>query len=161
MIAVTNSAEPIAVAIPVAELIYSYARHDKQDVTNSLQTIAGIGLTALVNTGLKYTVNRQRPYISYPYLNYYRKEGTPSFPSGHTAFSFCTATSVSIAYPHWYIIGPFYLWAASVGYSRMYLGEHYPTDVLAGAVVGSGSAWLAYKGNQWLHRRKANRHRKE
>jgi membrane-associated phospholipid phosphatase len=36
----------------------------------------------------------------------------------------------------------------------LYLGVHYPTDVLAGAVVGTGSAWLAYKANKWLFKKK-------
>jgi undecaprenyl-diphosphatase len=36
----------------------------------------------------------------------------------------------------------------------MYLGVHYPTDVLAGAVIGAGSAWLMYKANRWLFRKK-------
>jgi len=34
----------------------------------------------------------------------------------------------------------------------MYLGMHYPSDVAVGAVIGAGSAWLGYKGNQWLQK---------
>ncbi|ULT24063.1 phosphatase PAP2 family protein [Sphingobacterium sp. E70] len=45
---------------------------------------------------------------------------------------------MSRAYSKWYVVAPSLLWAGSVGYSRMYLGVHYPTDVLAGAVLGLG-----------------------
>lgn len=63
---------------------------------------------------------------------------------------FALATSLSLSYPKWYIIVPSYAWAGSVGYSRMDLGVHYPSDVLAGAVIGAGSAWLTYYINKKL-----------
>ena len=160
MAAISNSAEPITVAIPLTELAWGYSHHNKKMVANGWVNAAGVGLNAIVTTGLKYSVHRVRPYVTYPDLQYYQNENTGSFPSGHTSFSFCTAASLSMSYPRWYVITPCYLWAASVGYSRLYLGEHYPTDVLAGAVVGTGCAWLALKGNQWLQKRKAKRHEK-
>jgi undecaprenyl-diphosphatase len=79
---------------------------------------------------------------------------SPSFPSGHTSVAFSTATSLYLAYPKWYVAVPAFTYAASVGYSRMYLGVHYPSDVLAGAVIGAGSAWLMYKANKWLFKKK-------
>ena len=80
-----------------------------------------------------------------------------SFPSGHTSFAFATATSLSIKYPRWYVIAPSYLWAGAVGYSRMNLGVHYPSDVLAGAMLGAGSAWLTCKVNDWYWKKKNNK----
>ena len=68
-----------------------------------------------------------------------------SFPSGHVSAAFCTATSLSLRFHKWYVIAPSFLWATSVGWARMYQGVHYPSDVLAGAIVGAGSAWLGYK----------------
>ncbi|HEU4788615.1 MAG TPA: phosphatase PAP2 family protein, partial [Flavobacterium sp.] len=59
-----------------------------------------------------------------------------------------------------YVIAPSFLWAGAVGYSRMYLGVHYPTDVLAGAIVGSGSAFLCYKLNKWINKKRAPHQKK-
>ena len=154
MKAITNSTYPISAAVPAAELIAGYARHDQLLKRKGWVTVAGLALSGVVSYGLKYGIDRTPPYITYPYLQSYEHGNDPSFPSGHTTFAFYTATMLSINYPRWYVIAPSYLWAAGVGYSRMYLGVHYPSDVLAGAIVGAGSAWLAYHGNKWLQHRK-------
>jgi undecaprenyl-diphosphatase len=52
---------------------------------------------------------------------------------------------ISLNYPKWYVIVPSFAWAGLAGYSRMAIGMHYPSDVLMGAVVGAGSAYLIYK----------------
>jgi membrane-associated phospholipid phosphatase len=90
---------------------------------------------------LKWIVKRRRPYVQNKKVIALEFAGGYSFPSGHTSSSFATATSLSVAYPKWYVIAPSFMWAASVSYSRMYLGVHYPSDVLSGAALGSASAF--------------------
>ena len=65
-------------------------------------------------------------------------------PSGHAALSFALVTSWSLSHPRWYVIAPGAVWASSVAVSRVWLGVHYPTDILAGAAIGAGVALLVY-----------------
>ena len=153
---ITNSASPVSIATPL--IIYSVGLL-KKDATLKKQGIF-IGEAFLVNafvtTALKYSIKRDRPFVTYPDIEKVTSGGSSSFPSGHTSEAFSTATSLSIAFPKWYIIAPSYIWAGAVGYSRMDLGVHYPSDVLAGAIIGSGSAFLSYKLNKWINKKNQN-----
>ncbi len=154
---ITDFDYPVSMAIPLTELVVGFARHDSVTLMNGVQTIAGYAVNGIITFATKYIVKRDRPVVAYPYLQPYETHTGNSFPSGHTSFAFSAATSLSICYPRWYVIAPSYLWAAGVGYSRLHLGVHYPSDVLAGAIVGAGSSWLSYKGTRWLQRRKKAR----
>jgi membrane-associated phospholipid phosphatase len=150
---ITNTVGPISIGAPL--LIYGIG-YLKQDSSLKQKGIF-IGETFVVATflsvGLKYVVKRQRPFITYPEIQKLTDGGGYSFPSGHTSVAFSTATSLSMAFPKWYVIVPSFVWAGSVGYSRMDLGVHYPTDVLGGAILGGGSAYLTCKLNKWLNKK--------
>jgi undecaprenyl-diphosphatase len=105
----------------------------------------------VLTEGIKYAINRPRPYITYPGLvqPYETSETGLSFPSAHTSLAFNTAATLDIRFHKWYITAPAYLWASAVGYSRLYLGEHYPSDVLIGAAIGVGSAYLV----RWMDKK--------
>ena len=63
-----------------------------------------------------------------------------SFPSGHTATSFACASVLAFLVPRAAPLA--YLLAAAIGYSRLYVGVHWPTDVIAGAALGTVTALL-------------------
>ncbi len=90
--------------------------------------------------GLKYLIQRPRPFL---FLETALKISRgpeiifdPSFPSAHATFSFMMAALLSFWFPRCRII--FYVFAAFIGWTRIYLGVHYPTDVIAGALLGYG-----------------------
>lgn len=88
---------------------------------------------------LKKLLGRDRPYLAVPgALTGDKVWHDYSFPSGHTTASFSLALTYGLTYPV-LLIGLMSI-AMLVGLSRIYLGQHYPTDVLAGAVIGSIAA---------------------
>ncbi|WGK94331.1 MULTISPECIES: phosphatase PAP2 family protein [Flavobacterium] len=150
---ITNSAVPISIATPV--VIYSIGLIQKDSLMKQKALFIGESFlaSALITTVLKDVIRRERPYVKHPEIQPLSSEGSYSMPSGHTSTAFATATSLSMAYPKWYVVVPSFVWASSVGYSRMHLGVHYPSDVFIGAIVGSSSVYVTRKLNQWLDRK--------
>jgi membrane-associated phospholipid phosphatase len=115
--------------------------------------IAGT-LAGIANTQIKRDVHRPRPII------YFEKQSLPgggrsivydvhlvgrgwrqnSFPSGHAATAFAAATILAFLYGGWFSFG--FIPATLVAYSRIYMGVHFPFDVLAGALLGVAVALL-------------------
>ena len=145
---VTNSVAPIGLGAPL--IVTSIGLIQKDNILKNKGYYIGATLltSAVLTTSLKFAIDRDRPFVTYPDIQKLTGAGSPSFPSGHTSEAFATATSLSIAFPKWYVIAPSFLWAGAAGYSRMHLGVHYPSDVLVGALIGSGSAWLCHELNK-------------
>lgn len=151
--ATAQSVTVFNIVAPASLLTAGIINHDKQMQKNAAYMIGGFVVSSIVTQGMKHIVRRDRPYVTYPYLIKRDVGGSYSFPSGHTSAAFCTATSLSLLFPKWYVIAPSYLYAATVGYARMYQGVHYPSDVLVGAAVGAGSAWISYKVEKWMDKK--------
>lgn len=152
----SSTAKPLSVALPVGLLIVSFSTKNKTLQHQGWQSLGGLVIGSVVTEATKRMVFRDRPFIAQPHFFLARideDELHNSFPSGHTTVAFSTATTLAINYRKWYVIVPAYAWAGAIGYSRMRLGVHYPSDVLAGAVTGAAGAWLSYKiQQQWLKR---------
>lgn len=149
--AVSNSMAPVGIGAPLALFAAGLARHDRDLRTKSYTVGASFILSAAVTTALKVSVRRPRPFTTYPDIIWKKaKGGGFSFPSGHTAVAFATATSMSLAFPKWYVIAPSFVYAGAVAYSRMYLGVHYPSDLLGGILVGVGTSLLVFQVEKWL-----------
>jgi membrane-associated phospholipid phosphatase len=151
---ISNSEPYVMFSVPVGMATAGFIKHDKAMIRNAYAGLAALAVTGGITVVLKYAVSRERPFVTYPDIKQKVKVNSPSFPSGHTSSAFATATSVSLSYPKWYVIAPSYAWAGTVGYSRMHLGVHYPSDVLAGALIGSGCAYLTFKVNHKLLNKK-------
>ncbi|MEZ4906283.1 MAG: phosphatase PAP2 family protein [Saprospiraceae bacterium] len=149
----SNSTKPIVIITPIALYSSGYLMKNEKLKRKSIFVATSIAIDAIFTTAVKYNINRTRPFITYPDLDKKSDGGSPSFPSGHTSNSFALATSLSIAFPKWYVIAPSFVWAGLVAYSRMDLGVHYPSDVLAGMIIGIGVTYLNYKiGSKYFNR---------
>ncbi|MBI3385795.1 phosphatase PAP2 family protein [Candidatus Gottesmanbacteria bacterium] len=102
--------------------------------------LAGIGSWLLADAILKPLVARVRPAIEMGAIIVGSQSKDAAFPSGHATIAFAMAGVLSHKEPRWRWV--FYLLAVAIALSRIYLGKHYPLDVIGGAVVG----WIIGKG---------------
>ncbi|MBF1341907.1 MAG: phosphatase PAP2 family protein [Mogibacterium diversum] len=128
--------------IVIAVLLLIFKRTRKY----GLLMLVSLALTYLVNNLLlKELIDRTRPYEVFDKVQrLIEKQRDPSFPSGHSASSFAAAMCIYLnGYKRYGI--PLLLLALLMTLSRLYVGVHYPGDVVTGAIIGSLMAWLVYK----------------
>lgn len=119
--------------------------------------VAILGLAALFVSNvvvylLKFIIAEPRPFLTLPNVDLLVSESEfYSFPSGHTASSFAAAVVIGLKYKlnfrgkNYRLIYPLLTFAGVIGFSRIYIGVHYPLDVFFGAIVGILSALIVLK----------------
>ena len=108
-----------------------------------LLTAASVWTADVLVLAVKAGVERPRPATTIPQADPLMGAGGWSFPSGHAATAFAGAVALTYL---WRRGAPlFFLLAAAIAFSRVYVGVHYPGDVVAGAALGTvvGLAWVA------------------
>jgi membrane-associated phospholipid phosphatase len=128
----------------------------------SAYVFLGVGLPGLVSSLIKRGIGRARPELyeqSGPlsFESFINDWTHQSFPSGHATTAFAVCFVVSFVSPRWFPLALAY--ALAVALSRIVVGAHYPTDVLAGAVVGTLGAYAVrnfFASRNWVFRRRGN-----
>ena len=101
-----------------------------------------------IATLLKDAIDRRRPPLLYPSPKpLVHDPHSSAFPSGHATTSFACATVLAFAVPR--LAPAFYVLAAAIAYSRVYVGVHWPADVVAGALLGIAIALLLLSAARW------------
>lgn len=129
--------------IVLAVLLLCFRKTRKAGITALLAMAVGFVCTNLL---LKNLVSRPRPWLDVAGLTALVVENDPnSFPSGHTTSAFAFAAALWRAAPRAWMKWAALAAAVLMAFSRLYVGVHYPSDVLAGVLVGSFAGWAAWK----------------
>jgi undecaprenyl-diphosphatase len=119
-------------------LISHYSRIEKLYIlgeTAASALIARFGVTELI----RLFIHRPRPFLVEHPVHQLLTDPAWSFPSGHATFFFAMATTIYLYHKKWGVF--FYIMAALVSLGRVASGVHYPSDIIAGAAVGTLTAY--------------------
>jgi undecaprenyl-diphosphatase len=103
------------------------------------------------NAVLRYRPSHNPEFSDIIHILRNYKGGDYGFVSSHAANSFATALFVTLFFKKRWVGITIFLWAIIISYSRIYLGVHYPFDVLGGAIVGAFSGLLIYFAERWVY----------
>ena len=128
------------IALSLGMLIYKPTR--RAGLLALFAMILGLLVT---NVTIKPLVERARPWLLWPIEPLVTEKDPNSFPSGHTCAAFAAAMAWARTLPLKRDQVIAVVMAVLMGLSRLYVGVHYPSDVLVGAVIGSLCAWIAWR----------------
>lgn len=144
---ISDTTTLVSILAVVAVLVLAQLRGNRKMRMAFAVLVAVLLTVAGVTQGLKALIDRDRPFTTYPGIEKLSSGGDSSFPSGHTLEAFAMAAALSVLFTsRRRLIVPVYMWAILVAYSRMALGVHYPSDVLAGMAIGTLVGW----GVPWM-----------
>ncbi len=133
---------PLTLVLVLPLLLFWYWRERGRALRWMLVALVSVGLSDVVSYRLvKPLANRDRPQFTGIEVNLrtHRHSGM-SFPSNHASNMFAVATALSPALPQ--VAPVLYIWAFLIAYSRVYVGVHFPFDVIGGAMIGSAIALI-------------------
>ena len=129
--------------IALSVLMLCFRKTRKAGLASLLAMLLGLLCT---NVALKHLVGRARPWLSVEGLVPLVEEHDPnSFPSGHTCAAFAAAGIWFRTLPRKWMRWTAVALAALMGFSRLYVGVHFPSDVAVGCLVGLLCAWMAWR----------------
>ncbi len=131
MVALSLMVYHAAIWVVLAVLMIASKDHRRPGIAILVSLLVAYVVVELV---IKTFIHRERPYVAEDLTPIIVDSLSYSFPSGHTAYSFASATVITMYYGRWGV--PAFVLASMVGISRIYLALHWPTDVVAGALIG-------------------------
>ncbi len=140
MTGITHLGDYGLIWIGLAIVLMAIPKTRKSGYALALAMIAGL---IICNLLMKNIIARPRPFELWHYPIIIDKPIGYSFPSGHSSNSFIAATVIAMRYRKFAI--PAYVMASLIAFSRVYLCVHYPSDIIAGAIIGIGIASATVK----------------
>ena len=139
----------VLIVVLIAIIAYAHLKDKKTLKRITMFALFAFLCSDVVTAILKHLIMEPRPFVTLDNVRLLIVETDPlSFPSGHTTstvsfVTFFVLNMKELAKKHYKIIdAALILFAVTIPFSRMYVGVHYPGDVLAGAVIGILGAWL-------------------
>jgi len=136
----------LTTVILVVALMWPNKNRDKRRIAVVISVAAAFIARYVVKGVIVFAYQRPRPFVDlatvHPLINSFSWENLQAFPSGHTIFFFALAAAL-YGFNKKVGIGAFIV-AAVVGVSRVYVGVHWPSDILGGAILGILTGWTAF-----------------
>jgi membrane-associated phospholipid phosphatase len=140
---ISDSITFFSLGIPlVIGIVGEFKNEKKKTRLSFLYVSLSIALAGLISYIIKNIGLVPRPYEVDARIVQWSVGGGFSFPSGHTTEAFAAATALVFLFPKWKMALPIFLWASLVAFSRIYLGVHYPFDVLGGIAIGTTASYV-------------------
>ncbi len=136
----SDSVSFFSLGIPVGITVISTFKKESnknRSWLSLLYILLSIAIAGLISAVLKRILLVPRPYEIDARIIQFSVGGSYSLPSGHTTEAFASAVALMLLFPKWYVIVSLFCWASLVALSRIYLGVHYPFDILVGMLIGS------------------------